>query len=354
MRLKNLARVGLAFSLFAALAVAAGSPAQSQALQSQTLQSQTLDVVKKRGVLVCGVSHGVIGFSTPSATGEWSGFDVDFCRALAAAIFDDASKVKFIPFDASERFQALQSGTIDVLSRNSSWTMSTEAGLGLTFAATTYYDGQGFMVPRSRNVETAEELGNSKVCVQAGTTSEVNVGDYFKAHGMALQLISKPSAAEMLKAYEAGECDVMTADVSALYGERLKLAKPTEQVILPDVISKEALGPVVRNDDPQWFNIVKWTHFGMVNAEELGVSSKTLDAALQSTKPDVRRLVGLEGTSAEKIELTKDWAARIIRRVGNYSEVYERNLGSKTQLGIPRGINELWTSGGIMYAPPVH
>ena len=343
MRLTNILRAGLTLSLLAGATLLAGGAARSA----------TLDAVKQRGILACGVSRGVLGFSMPSAAGEWSGFDVDFCRALAAAIFDDPGKVKFVPLGAAERFQALRSGTVDILSRNSSWTMSWEADLGVTFAAVTYYDGQGFMVPRARNIQTATELGGSKVCVETGTTSELNVADYFKANGMSLQLHLVTNSADALKAYDAGECGVMTTDVSALHGERLKLAKPADHVILADVISKEPLGPVVRNDDPQWINIVKWTHFAMVNAEELGVSSKTLDAALQSTKPSVRRLVGLDGVAAEKFGLSKDWAARIIRRVGNYAEVYERNLGTKTPLGIPRGLNELWTAGGIMYAPPV-
>jgi len=320
---------------------------------AQPAAAQTLKAVKDRGVLNCGVSAGVIGFSMPSPSGAWSGFDVDFCRALAAAIFNDPGKVKYTPLNANERFQALQSGAIDVLSRNSSWTFAREADLGLAFAAVTFFDGQGFMVPRARNLETALDLVNSKVCVQAGTTSELNVSDYFKANGMAFTLITKPALADIEKAYDAGECDVMTSDASALHGERLKLSKPAEHMILPDIISKEPLGPVVRGNDPQWFDIVKWTHFAMVNAEELGVSQKTLDAALKSSRPDVRRLLGLEGDSAEKFGLTKDWAARIIRQVGNYAEVYEKNLGTKTPLGIPRGLNQLWTAGGIMYAPPV-
>lgn len=343
MRTPFFPRAAAMLSLAAALVAATCLPASSQ----------TLKTVKDRGALACGVSPGVLGFSSPSASNEWSGFDVDFCRALAAAIFNDASRVKFTPLTASERFAALQSGAIDVLSRNSSWTMSREADLGLAFAAVTYYDGQGFMVPRSRNIETALDLGGSKVCVQAGTTSESNVADYFNANGMAFTLVSKPNAVEVAKAYGSGECNVMTSDASALHGERLKLSKPADHVILADVISKEPLGPVVRGNDLQWLNIVKWTHFGMVNAEELGVSSKTLEAALKSSKPNVKRLVGLEGDSAEKFGLTRDWAARIVRLVGNYSEVYERNLGSKTQLAIPRGLNQLWNAGGIMYAPPI-
>jgi len=343
MHFRELAHLALASALLLGLSLTAASPARAA----------TLDAVKQRGVLLCGVSGGVNGFSMPGENGSWNGFDADFCRALAAAIFDDPSKVKFVPLNAGERYQALQAGTIDVLSRNSSWTFSTEASLNLIFAATTYYDGQGFMVRRSRNAATAEDLANTRVCVQDGTTSKDNTSDYFKASDMALQLVSKPTAAEVLAAYDAGDCDVMTSDASALYGERLKLAKPDEHVILPDVISKEALGPVVRGDDLRWLEIVRWTHFAMVDAEELGVATDTLEAAMKSEKPEVRRLVGRDPVGAEKLGLSNDWALRIIRHVGNYAEVYERNLGSRTQLGIPRGINELWTRGGIMYAPPM-
>ncbi len=315
--------------------------------------AQTLKAVKERGTLICGASNGVTGFSTRSPAGDWSGFDVDFCRAIAAAIFNDAGRVTFVPLNATERFQALQSGAVDVLARNTSWTLSREADLGVAFAAVTFHDGQGFMVPRARKVETALDLAGSKVCVQTDTTSEHAAADYFKANGMDFRLIAKPNLVDLEKAYAAGECDVMTSDTSTLHGERLKLSKPGEHVVLADVISKEPLAPAVRGDDPQWLAIVKWTHFAMVNAEELGVSQKTLDAALKSTKPAVRQLVGQDGDGAEKLGLTRDFAVRIVRLVGNYAEVYERNLGTKTPLGIPRGLNQLWTAGGIMYAPPV-
>jgi len=323
------------------------------AMTAAPVAAQTLAAVKNRGTLVCGVGPGVVGFSAPSSSGRWSGFDVDFCRAVAAAIFDDADKVTFVPLSAGDRFRALQAGEIDVLSRNSTWTMGREVELGLTFAAVTFYDGQGFMVRRARKVETALELGGSRVCAQSGTTTALNLADYFAASGMAYEAVLTASADETAKAYDAGQCDTMTSDASALHSERLKLAKPDDHVILPDVISKEPLGPVVRQGDAQWFNIVKWTHYAMLNAEELGVSSKTIDDALKSQKPDVRRLVGIEGGFGEKMGLTNDWVVRVIRRVGNYAEVYERNVGVKTRLGIPRGINQLWTAGGIQYAPPI-
>jgi general L-amino acid transport system substrate-binding protein len=322
-------------------------------LASEYARAQTLKAVKDRGVLVCGVSQGIVGFSAPSSGGDWSGFDVDFCRATAAAIFNDASKVRFVPLSANDRFRAVQSGDVDLLSRNTTWTISREAELGLTFAAVTYYDGQGFLVRRARNVSSALDLDGSQVCAQAGTTSELNLADYFNANGMNYQLVSAATADDAVKAYEAGRCNVYTSDASQLHAERIKLAKPDDHVILADVISKEPLGPVVRQNDPQWVNIVKWTHFVMVNAEELGVSSKTIDEALKSNKPDVRRLLGIDGKYGEQLGLTNDWVVRIIKQVGNFAEVYDRNVGTKTPLGIPRGINQLWTAGGIVYAPPI-
>lgn len=328
--------------LSAVMALLSGSPARAD----------TLKAVKDRGVLLCGISQGIAGFSVPSASGA-TGFDADFCRAVAAAIFDDADKVKFVPLTANDRFRALQSGKIDVLSRNSSWTMSREGELGLSFAAVTYFDGQGFMVPRSKNVVSSLDLGGSRVCVQAGTTTELNLADYFKANGMSYQPVSATTAEELVKAYDAGRCDTFTSDASQLHAIRLHLTKPDEHMILADIVSKEPLGPVVRQDDPRWLNVVKWVHFAMVNAEELGVGSKTVDEALKSGKPDVKRLVGTEGNYGEQIGLTRDWVVRIVRRVGNYGEIYDRNVGVKTQLGIPRGINQLWSAGGIMYAPPI-
>jgi len=323
------------------------------AVASDRASSQTLKAIRDRGSLVCGVSQGIIGFSAPSAKGDWTGFDVDFCRALAAAIFDDPGKVKYVPLATNDRFRALQSGDIDILSRNSTWTMVRDTSLGLAFAAVTYYDGQGFMVQRSRNLASALDLDGSKVCVQAGTTTELNLADFFTTNGMKYETVVATNADEVVKAYDSGRCNVFTSDASQLHAERLKMTKPGDHVILPDVISKEPLGPVVRQDDPQWFNIVKWTAFAMVNAEELGVSSKTIDEALKSSKPDVKRLVGAEGNYGEQIGLTKDWVVRIVKLVGNYADVYDRNIGVKTQLGIPRGINQLWTTGGIIYAPPI-
>jgi general L-amino acid transport system substrate-binding protein len=322
-------------------------------LPAGTASAQTLKAVKERGALSCGVSQGVLGFSAQDETKEWTGIDADFCRALAAAIFDDASKVAFVALSAEDRFEALRSGKIDVLSRNSTWTMARETELELLFAGVNFYDGQGFLVRHARNVSSALELTGSKVCVQSGTTTELNVRDYFAANGMRYEAITTATAEEALAGYVEGRCDVLTADTSALHGERLKTPQPADHDILPEIISKEPLGPAVRQDDVQWFNIVKWVNFAMLDAEELGVNSETIDAALNSTNPEMKRLVGSEGTFGEQIGLTRDWAVRIIRRVGNYAEVYERNIGVKSKLGIPRGINQLWTSGGILYAPPI-
>jgi general L-amino acid transport system substrate-binding protein len=315
--------------------------------------AQTLKAVKDRGELACGVSQGVFGFSSRSETGEWSGLDVDICRAIAAAIFNDPGKVRYVPLSAEERFAALQSNKIDVLSRNSTWTMSRETGLGLLFAAVIYYDGQALMVRRDRKRTSALELGGSKVCVQAGTTTELNLRDYFQINRMTYEPVAAANVQEALAAYEDGRCDVLTADASALHGERLKTKAPDDHDILPELISREPLGPAVRQDDVKWFNIVKWIAFAMLNAEELDVSSKTIDSALRSAKPDVMRLVGTEGNFGEQLGLTNDWAARVIRLVGNYAEIYERNVGVKSKLGIPRGINQLWNGGGILYAPPI-
>ena len=333
---------------FAATIIAAGLTAGSFPAAAQTLKA-----VIERGVVTCGVSQGVLGFSVQAADGTWSGMDVDFCRALAAAIFNDTSKVKFVALSAEDRFRALQSKDIDVLSRNSTWTMSRETSLGLAFAGVTYYDGQGLMVRHARKVTSALELTRSKVCVQAGTTTELNLRDYFQLNNMSYEAMPANNLAQAREAYEAGRCDVLTADASALHGERVKMAAPEDHEILPEIISKEPLGPVVRQDDFQWFNIVKWVNFAMLNAEELDVGMQSIDAALQSTKPDVMRLVGTEGNFGEQLGLTGDWAARVIRLVGNYADVHDRNVGVRSRLGIPRGINQLWTNGGILYAPPI-
>lgn len=313
----------------------------------------TLDTVKQRGTLNCGVSEGLYGFSAKDAQGNWSGFDVDFCRAVAAVLFDDAAKVNFVPLSASDRFDALKSGKVDLLARNSTWTLGREAQLGLAFAGITYHDGQGFMVKRDINVSSALELQKPVVCVEAGTTTQLNLADFLKANSVAYEEKALPSAAETLAAFESGACNVLTRDQSALYAERLKLKDPASAVILPDVVSKEPLAPVTRSDDFPWFTLVKWVNFALVNAEELGVTSKNTAEALASAKPDVRRFVGAEGDFGKSLGVDNAWALRAVKAVGNYAEVYERNLGVNSRLGIPRGLNQLWLSGGILYAPPL-
>lgn len=316
-------------------------------------EAGTLAAVKQRGTLNCGVSQGLAGFSDRDAQGRWTGFDVDFCRALAAAVLGDPDKVAYTPLSASERFDALRAGRIDVLSRNSTWTLEREAGLGLLFAGITFHDGQGFMVLRRPAITSALELDGVPVCVQEGTTSAMNVADFFRANSMRLTLLTLPTATQALQALQEGRCDVLTTDQSGLFAERLKLAQPDSAVILPDVISKEPLGPVTRGDDLAWFNVVKWVNFALINAEELGITSATAHEALASTKPDVRRFVGTEGDLGAKLGLDNAFAIRAVKAVGNYAEIYERNVGVRSRLGIPRGMNQLWSMGGILYAPPM-
>jgi general L-amino acid transport system substrate-binding protein len=327
--------------------------AAALALAAWPADAQTLAAVKARGMLNCGTNQGLAGFGLPDAQGNWTGLDVDFCRAVAAAIFDDPRKVKFVPLTSKDRFTALQSGEIDVLARNTSWTSSRDTALGLNFAAVNYYDGQAFMVRKALKVNSALELSEAAVCVGQGTTTELNLADYFRGNKMKLKTITFATNDETVKAYEAGRCDVFTADGSGLYGERVRMANPNDHVVLPEIISKEPLGPAVRHGDDQWFDIVKWVHYAMINAEELGVSSKTIDEALKSDAPDVKKLVGTEGNYGEQLGLTKDWAVRIIRHVGNYGEVFERNVGQGSRLKIARGLNALWTKGGLQYAPPI-
>jgi general L-amino acid transport system substrate-binding protein len=320
---------------------------------SHPVCAQTLRAVKERGTLNCGVSQGLLGFSSMDDKNIWTGFDVDICRAVAAAIFGDPNKVSFIPLDAASRFAALQSNQIDVLSRNSTWTMSRESSLGLMFAGVAYYDGEGFLLRRDTGIDTALQLGGKTVCTQTGTTTELNLSDYFRANDMTLKVLALGTAEESRTAYDDRKCDVLTSDVSQLYSERLKLSAPDSHIILPEVISKEPLGPAVRQGDDQWFNLVKWTLYSLINAEELGVKSTSVDDAIKSPNPHIRRLIGTEGEFGDQLGLANDWAARALRAVGNYGEIYERNVGTQSKLSIPRGLNALWTQGGIQYAPPV-
>ena len=343
LRLIFLARIAAVACVLAAT-VAHGIP---------SADAQTLAAVKQRGALICGVNEGLYGFASVDDKGVWKGFDVDLCRAIAAAIFDDPSKVQYVPLNAGNRFEALRSGKIDVLIRNSTWTLGREADFKFNFAGVNYYDGQGFLVSRKRKATSAYELNDSKICVTANTTSALNVADFFATNNMKYELRTFENGEQTRAGYVSGACNVLTSDVSQLYAERLKLPDADENIILPDIISKEPLGPVVRFGDDQWLLIVKWTHFAMINAEELGIGMKTVDAAMKSAKPAVKRFVGAEGDFGEKMGLTKDWAVRIVRHVGNYGEVFKRNLGVESKLGIPRGLNSLWSKGGIQYAPPI-
>ena len=316
-------RVSLAFTL-----------ALSAACWSQAAAAQTLKTVTDRGMVSCGVSQGLPGFSSPDDKGNWTGLDVDICRAIAAAIFNDPNKVKFVPLSAKDRFTALQSGEIDLLSRNTTWTLSRDTSLGANFTGVTYYDGQGFLVKKSLKVNSALELNSASICVQTGTTTEQNLADYFKGNNMKYEVIAFGSADETVKAYELGRCDVFTADVSQLFAERLKLSNPADHNVLPEVISKEPLGPMVRHGDDQWFDLVKWVLFAMIDAEELGVTQKNVDDMAKSDKPEFKRVFGADGNLGEQLGLTKDWVSRIVKAVGNYGESFDRNVGAGSKLGI--------------------
>ncbi|GAB3216091.1 amino acid ABC transporter substrate-binding protein [Pseudaeromonas pectinilytica] len=338
---------------FKALSIATTAALMLMAGQAQAASGDTLAQIKKKGELQCGVSDGLPGFSNPNAKGVWEGIDVDLCHALAAGIFGDANKVKFIPLNAKERFTALQSGEVDVLSRNTTWTLSRDATMGLTFTTTLYYDGQGFLVNKALGVKSAKELDGASICIQAGTTTELNVADYFKANGMKFTPVVFDTSDQTVKGFESGRCDVLTSDQSQLYALKIKLAKPDAAQVLPEVISKEPLGPAVRQGDEQWSTLVKWTLFAMVSAEELGVTSKNVDEMKASKNPDVRRLLGLEEPSGKVLGIQPDWGYQIVKQVGNYGEVFERTVGKGSALGIDRGVNALWNQGGFMYAPPI-
>lgn len=333
--------------------------AAALALAAGIAKAGTLDDVRRAGALRCGVTTGLLGFSKPDANNNWSGLDVDFCRAVAAAIFGDPAKVKFVPLSAKERFTALQQGDVDLLSRITTWSMSRDTSLGLTFAGVMYYDGQGFMVRKSKNVTNARQLDGATICARAGTTTELNLADYFRASKMSYKLVDLESSDEVRAAYDEGRCDAFTSDQSSLYGERLALKNPDDHVILPEIISKEPLGPAVRQGDVAWFNLVKWTYFALVNAEELGVTQANVEQMKSSDDPQVRRLVGVEGADGTPagfgtgMGIDEAWAANVIKAVGNYGEIFERNLGATTPLKIVRGKNALWRDGGLQYAPPI-
>ena len=327
---------GAAFSAAAALSANAG----------------TLDQVKARGQLICGANPGLAGFGLPNDQGVYKGLDVDECRAIAAAIFNDPNKVKYIPINAKDRPTILASGEIDVLIRNTTWTLSRETG-GMFFTGINFYDGQGFMVRKKLGVDSALKLDGASVCVQQGTTTELNLADYFRAHNMKLEAVVFATDDEATKAYDSGRCDAYTTDASGLYSERLKMSNPDDNIVLPEIISKEPLGPSVRKDDVQWFEIVQWTHYALVTAEELGVTQANVDEKLKSHNPAIRRLLGVEGDFGKGLGLTNDWAYRIIKAVGNYGEIFDRNVGQGSPIKISRGLNALWNKGGLQYAPPI-
>ena len=319
-----------------------------------TANAGTLDDVKAKGFVQCGVNGaGLLGFAAADDQGNWKGFDVDYCRAVAAAVFGDATKVKFTPLNATERFTALQSGEIDLLARNTTWTMDRDTKLGLLFAGVNYYDGQGFMVKKSLNVASAKDLSGASVCVQTGTTTELNLADYSKVNNLDLKPVVFEKQPEADAAYDSGRCDAYTTDASGLYSIRLKLTAPDDHMVLPEIISKEPLGPVVRQGDDVWYNVVKWTHYALLNAEELGVTQANVDEMKNSTDQSVRRLLGVDGTFGEGAGLKNDWAYNVIKAVGNYGESFDRNVGTGSPLKIARGLNALWNKGGIQYAPPI-
>lgn len=316
------------------------------------LAGETLEAIKKRGQVVAGVNGGVYGFGMPDARGVWKGLDVDTARAVAVALFNDPDKVKFVPLTAVQRFTALQSGEIDVLCRNATKTLSRESALGLNFAAVNYYDGQGFMVSKKLGITSAKELDGATVCVLPGTTTEMNAADFFRSHKMKWRPVVIEQVAELSKAFYQGRCDVLTSDLSQLAGHRASAPNPDDFMLLPEVISKEPLAPVVRHGDDQWFDIVNWTVLAMINAEELGINSKNVEAMLKSSDPKIKRFLGVTPGNGKALGLDEKWAFNIIKKVGNYSEVFERNVGPKTKLGLQRGLNNLWTNGGLMYSPP--
>ncbi|HEV3008312.1 MAG TPA: amino acid ABC transporter substrate-binding protein [Burkholderiales bacterium] len=315
-------------------------------------QQSTLDTVRSKGHVQCGVNAGAVaGFSAPDSKGVWKGIDVDVCRAVAAAVFGDATKVRYTPLTAQQRFTALQSGEVDILSRNTTWTITRDTSLGLNFVGVNYYDGQGFIVHRKLNVKSAKQLNGATVCVQPGTTTELNLSDYFRSNKMTFKPVVIEKLDEVLNAYFAGRCDVYTTDHSGLISTRATRApKPEEHVILPEIISKEPLGPAVRHGDDRWFDVVKWSMFAMVEAEEMGLSTKTIDKEAASTNPNIQRFVGATGDIGKMLGIDNKWALNIIKQVGNYGESFDANL---KPLGFERGLNRLWNQGGLMYAPPI-
>jgi general L-amino acid transport system substrate-binding protein len=328
--------------------------AASALVSAPAFAGKTLDTIKQRGQLVCGVNTGLAGFSAADSAGKWTGLDVDVCKAIAAAILGDGEKVKWVPLNAQQRFTALQSGEIDILSRNTTWTLTRDASLGMHFAGVTYYDGQGFMVPLKGKIKDAKQLKGATVCVQSGTTTEKNLTDYSRANNLGIKPVVFEKVEAATGAYFAGRCQAYTTDASGLASVRNKEAKnPDEHVILPQLISKEPLGPAVRRGDDEFFAIAKWVIYALVEAEEYGITQANVDQQKTSTDPVVMRILGTSEDTGKLLGLDKDWAYRAIKAVGNYGEIFERNVGPKSALKLPRGVNAQWNKGGLMYAPPV-
>ena len=337
---------GLAASLFAATLSAATMAASS-------VEAQTLQQVKQRGQLLCGTNVGLAGFALPDAQGKWAGLDVDYCRAIAAAVLGDATKVKYVPLDAASRFEALKSGAVDVLVRSATWTLARDSSQGLDFQAVNYFDGQGFMVRKKMSINSALELNGASICVAQGTTTELNLADYFRANKMKYEGVAFKDNDETVKAYDSGRCDAYTTDASGLASQRVKLGSPEDNVILPEIISKEPLASGVRKGDSQWATIVRWVHYAMLDAEENGVTSQNIGEMMKSTNPEVKRMLGVEGKFGEGLGVSNDWVVNIVTQVGNYGEAFDRNVGAGSPLKVPRGLNNLWSKGGLQYAPPI-
>src|SRR5690554_2266311 len=324
------------------------------AVAAPAAYADLLDTVMERGYVQCGVTEGVPGFSNPDENNNWTGLEVDYCRAVAAAIFDDPEAVRYTPLTTATRFESLSNGNIDILSRTTTWTMSRDTDLGISFVGVTFYDGQGFVVRTADGISSTLDLDGAAVCIQSGTTTELNATDYFAANGMdASNFLTFPSRSETIQAYLDGRCDTYSTDASGLAADRTKFPAPADHIILPEIISKEPLGPSVRQGDTRWFNLARWTLYAWIGAEELGVTSENVDEMLGSDNPEIMRLLGVEGDFGAPIGLTADWAYRIIKHVGNYGESYEANVGPNTALALDRGLNALWTNGGIQYPMPI-
>lgn len=315
--------------------------------------ADTLEKVTKNGVLTCGVSTGLTGFALTNSDGEWEGLDVSVCKSVAAAVLGDATKVKYIPLTSTERFTALQTGEIDLLSRNTTWTATRDTSLGLNFAGVNYYDGQGFLVNKKLGVNSVKELSGASFCLQSGSTSEINLADYFNTNNMKYKTVTYDTPTQMISGFKQSRCDAISSDASQLYSVRLQMEDPSSVMVLPEIISKEPLGPIVLQGDDKWFNIVKWTIYAATTAEELGVTKENVAAQLKSKNPSVQRLLGVTGKAGENLGLDAKWAYNIISQVGNYGEVFEKSVGKGSPLQIDRGLNKLWSDGGLMYPMPI-